>query len=192
MATNSEPHDFFRAIDILPDAFELSADHVPVLRKNIAVGAYGDGVDQYLDVQFRLLREDFIRPLRENIIKYIRTKKVDGKTNIHTNVFIKRRGKSYICSLPKNNDGKVFVSLTSEIIYEFHPMKLCLISFEIHITVFRTPINWKKACLCASQLMISSRSLLQQLEKFRKENLNWFLNTVTIMAFRRNLANHLS
>lgn len=109
MATNSEPRDFFRAIDILPDPFELSADHEPVLRKNIVVGAYSDGVDHYLDVQFRLLREDFIHPLRENIIKYIRIKKKGEKPNVSTNVFIKRRGESYICNQPKNNDGKVFV-----------------------------------------------------------------------------------
>lgn len=39
------------------------------LRPARVVGRYDDN-EQYLDVQFRLLREDLIRPLREGIVDY--------------------------------------------------------------------------------------------------------------------------
>ena len=38
----------------------------PFLRRNKIDGRYDDA-EHYLDVQFRLLREDFVRPLREGI-----------------------------------------------------------------------------------------------------------------------------
>ncbi|XP_052131340.1 NFX1-type zinc finger-containing protein 1-like [Frankliniella occidentalis] len=42
---------------------------LPYLRRNVVVGPYND-VEHYLDVQFRLLREDFVRPLRDGIKEY--------------------------------------------------------------------------------------------------------------------------
>jgi len=42
----------------------------PFLRRNKIDGSYND-VEHYLDVQFRLLREDFVRPLREGIAQLL-------------------------------------------------------------------------------------------------------------------------
>ena len=42
----------------------------PFLRSNKTDGSYNDA-EHYLDVQFRLLREDFVRPLREGIAKLL-------------------------------------------------------------------------------------------------------------------------
>ena len=42
----------------------------PFLRRNKTDGSYNDA-EHYLDVQFRLLREDFVRPLREGIAKLL-------------------------------------------------------------------------------------------------------------------------
>ena len=39
------------------------------MRKNKEIGSYND-LDHYLDVQFRLLREDFVAPLRESIQEF--------------------------------------------------------------------------------------------------------------------------
>jgi hypothetical protein len=39
------------------------------LRKNITTGSYKN-VEHYLDVNFRLLREDFLQPLRNGIKKF--------------------------------------------------------------------------------------------------------------------------
>lgn len=65
-----EPPDDFRKISIYPVAFDILSNHVPFVRENVIAGKYVAGVNHYLDVQFRLLREDFIRPLREGITEY--------------------------------------------------------------------------------------------------------------------------
>jgi hypothetical protein len=51
---------------IIPHRDDIFTETQPYLRKNIVQGAY-QNLDHYLDVQFRLLREDFLRPLREGI-----------------------------------------------------------------------------------------------------------------------------
>ena len=63
------PPDSFRLINISPTADELLANRAPFLRRNKHIGSYND-LDHYLDVQFRLLREDFVAPLRESIHEF--------------------------------------------------------------------------------------------------------------------------
>ena len=63
---NKEPPESFTAISIIPQNEDLVGGHKPFLRPNKVRGPY-KGWDHYLDVQFRLLREDFIAPLREGI-----------------------------------------------------------------------------------------------------------------------------
>lgn len=98
------PSGNYRNINIWPDARELLNTRKPFLRENRILGGY-DGIEQYLDIQFRLLREDFIRPLRELISEYIRTKN-DPKAakkvlNVYRNVRIsdpRNRGEEMIYS----------------------------------------------------------------------------------------------
>lgn len=61
------PPENFRELSIVPTRAEL-LDRCPFLRPNIVNGAYSD-VEHYLDVQFRLLREDCFGPLRDGISK---------------------------------------------------------------------------------------------------------------------------
>ena len=61
-----KPPNDFRDISICPTNKEIKSQERPFLRKNIKKGHYQD-VEHYLDVQFRLLREDFLEPLREGI-----------------------------------------------------------------------------------------------------------------------------
>ncbi|XP_037044307.1 NFX1-type zinc finger-containing protein 1-like [Bradysia coprophila] len=68
----NEPPEDFRTIQICPDADDILHNHEPFIRKNIVDGKYVGGVDHYLDVQFRLLREDFIRGFRDGIREYLR------------------------------------------------------------------------------------------------------------------------
>jgi hypothetical protein len=56
----------------MPEWEDVCSDAVPFLRPNIIKGSYPD-VDTYLDIQFRLLREDFLNPLREGLVAF-RTK----------------------------------------------------------------------------------------------------------------------
>ncbi|KAL5237885.1 hypothetical protein ACI65C_005295 [Semiaphis heraclei] len=62
------PPENFRELTVHPTAIDLEYGE-PFLRPNISKGAY-QNVEHYLDVQFRLLREDFIAPLREGIQFY--------------------------------------------------------------------------------------------------------------------------
>ena len=61
----------FRNIAILPDFAEIRIDVDPILNTSLKKGAY-DGVDIYLDTQFRLLREDFVAPLRTGVSSFIK------------------------------------------------------------------------------------------------------------------------
>lgn len=59
------PYDLalFRSLDIVPSGKELS-EPTQWLRAN---AAYFRSVNDYMDLQYRLLREDFVKPLREGI-----------------------------------------------------------------------------------------------------------------------------
>lgn len=60
-----KPPDDFHGIEILPQPNEIKNVHEKLFfRPNLIRGTYHDW-DHYLDVQFRLLREDFMGPLRE-------------------------------------------------------------------------------------------------------------------------------
>ncbi|NWI90883.1 ZNFX1 protein, partial [Pitta sordida] len=56
----------YRTMSIFPTHNEIHSDEKPFLRPNIVSGRY-ESTSIYLDTHFRLLREDFIRPLREGI-----------------------------------------------------------------------------------------------------------------------------
>ncbi|XP_051489082.1 NFX1-type zinc finger-containing protein 1 isoform X2 [Apus apus] len=60
------PDESYRTMTIYPTYNELHRDEKPFLRPNIVSGRY-ESTSIYLDTHFRLLREDFIRPLREGI-----------------------------------------------------------------------------------------------------------------------------
>ncbi|XP_041979115.1 NFX1-type zinc finger-containing protein 1-like [Aricia agestis] len=65
-----DPPDDFRELSVLPTREDLLVNK-PFIRPNIIDGAYRD-VDHYLDVQFRLLREDCFGPLRDGLYQYIK------------------------------------------------------------------------------------------------------------------------
>ena len=60
-----EPPQNFREVSVIPDAADLLCSR-PFVRENITDRKFKD-LDHYLDVQFRLLREDFVMPLRDGI-----------------------------------------------------------------------------------------------------------------------------
>ena len=64
--SGKKPPNDFRDMPICPTNEEITSQERPFLRKNILKGRYED-TEHYLDVQFRLLREDFLEPLREGI-----------------------------------------------------------------------------------------------------------------------------
>ena len=60
------PPDDFRSLSVVPTQADILTGERPFLRRNKVDGSYNNA-EHYLDVQFRLLREDFVRPLREGI-----------------------------------------------------------------------------------------------------------------------------
>lgn len=74
-----KPPNDFREIPILPTRDDIF--HEPFLRKNLTTGSYED-LNHYLDVQFRLLREDCIAQLRNGIFEYIETKAVHADREV--------------------------------------------------------------------------------------------------------------
>nr|XP_009860073.1 NFX1-type zinc finger-containing protein 1 isoform X1 [Ciona intestinalis] len=64
------PPNNFREISVFPTKEDITTREDPFVRTNLVNRAY-TGPDHYLDVQFRLLREDFVRPLREGIENFV-------------------------------------------------------------------------------------------------------------------------
>ncbi|CAG7834108.1 unnamed protein product [Allacma fusca] len=64
------PEDKFWEAQIIPTAEEIISEEEPFLRPNLAKGKYPSALT-YLDVQYRLLREDFVAPLRESVKEYL-------------------------------------------------------------------------------------------------------------------------
>ncbi|XP_008190958.1 NFX1-type zinc finger-containing protein 1 isoform X1 [Tribolium castaneum] len=82
-----EPPDDFHQISVYPNSLELLGGTRVFLRKNIVEGPYKD-VHHYLDVQFRLLREDFVGPLRNGIATY-RTESTQKQRIENVNIYKK-------------------------------------------------------------------------------------------------------
>lgn len=62
----------FRTLPIYPTYQEVHGGEKPFLRPNIISQKY-ESPAVYLDTQFRLLREDFVRPLREGILQLLQS-----------------------------------------------------------------------------------------------------------------------
>ncbi|XP_004687522.1 PREDICTED: NFX1-type zinc finger-containing protein 1 [Condylura cristata] len=62
----------YRTMPIYPTYNEVHLNERPFLRPNITSGKY-DSTAIYLDTHFRLLREDFVRPLREGILELLQS-----------------------------------------------------------------------------------------------------------------------
>ena len=77
-----KPLQNFRDLSVIPSAADLLCSR-PFLRKNITDRRFND-LDHYLDVQFRLLREDFVMPLRDGIKQLTKDKDLLEPTTSNT------------------------------------------------------------------------------------------------------------
>ena len=86
MAEHAAPPEDFRSLSVIPTREEIITDKRPFLRQNKIEGCY-DNKEHYLDVQFRLLREDYVKPLRDGIQQLLvkgkhRTRKEDQSLDV--------------------------------------------------------------------------------------------------------------
>jgi len=122
------PPQNFRELTVYPTATDLEYEK-PFLRPNILKGAY-QNVEHYLDVQFRLLREDFIAPLREGIAFYKemiknqhqRRKKINN-IRIYGNVEFEIKGEfvrdknGYLLNFDKNKKLRINWEMAKRFMY---------------------------------------------------------------------------
>ena len=83
----------FRKINIIPGQSRSYISKDKYLQKNKTEGAYDD-LEQYLDIQFRLLREDFMTPLRKGLDQYLDT--TSSTERQHRNPYIRVYRRVYI------------------------------------------------------------------------------------------------
>lgn len=77
----------FHNIDVYPTAQEITKHISPNLPQNIVRGPY-QNVRHYLDVHYRLLREDFVAPLREGLCEYLEATRSINIFALHDRSFI--------------------------------------------------------------------------------------------------------
>ncbi|XP_060076919.1 NFX1-type zinc finger-containing protein 1-like [Ylistrum balloti] len=142
------PPDDFRRIPILPGTSDIFLNSRRVyLRENKAVGGY-ENLDHYLDVQFRLYREDCISPLRDGIIEYVRAVNAgqnigrlqDGKLYKKIVAISKEstiEGEQYVIKMDKEHSSKINWMSSQRLIYgslvclsadNFHNMHFAVVS----------------------------------------------------------------
>lgn len=138
----NEPPQNFRELSVIPQLSDLCSR--PFLRENITDRRFRD-LDHYLDVQFRLLREDFVIPLRDGI-----KQQTKGSNYLDTNPASKVR---------RTNDVPVYYDVT--VLYPVCNRKglVYRIMFDLsHPKVRR--VNWERSkrlkygtlvCLCADE-----------------------------------------
>ncbi|CAL1540381.1 unnamed protein product [Lymnaea stagnalis] len=63
---DEKPPDNFRYLPVLPTTYDLRENANPFIRAACIDSSYED-IDHYLDIQYRLMREDFLIPLRQGI-----------------------------------------------------------------------------------------------------------------------------
>lgn len=62
------PPENFRQLSVYPTSSDFENEK-PFLRPNISKGAFKN-IEHYLDIQFHLLREDFVAPLRKGLQRH--------------------------------------------------------------------------------------------------------------------------
>ncbi|KAH9488057.1 NFX1-type zinc finger-containing protein 1 [Bulinus truncatus] len=68
---SEQPPEDFTTLSVVPTIADLREDVKPFLRPAIVKGVYSDA-KHYLDIQFRLMKQDFLHPLRLGINEFIR------------------------------------------------------------------------------------------------------------------------
>ena len=78
-----QPPEDFRTISVIPTLDEIKSSKRLFLRANLKYGSF-HSVEHYLDVQFRLLREDYVGSLREGVMEYLEVQTINSqKKNKH-------------------------------------------------------------------------------------------------------------
>jgi hypothetical protein len=102
----------------------LSQEHVYLRQNIVEQGGSYDNSDHYLDIHFRLFREDFLGPLRDGIQTYLSKSSIKNTdVRVYENVhslgpkLISRNGMVYGLRLDKKKFGKIQWANSRRLIY---------------------------------------------------------------------------
>src|SRR6218665_2982876 len=79
----------YRRLSVIPTSEDIRGQGVPYLRENKIYHQYKDAHD-YLDVQFRLMKEDLVRPLREGLAELLRSREEGNNRKTTSNMKVYR------------------------------------------------------------------------------------------------------
>ncbi|KAJ1372778.1 hypothetical protein KIN20_035026 [Parelaphostrongylus tenuis] len=126
----------FRTLSEEPEKADIFVDELPYLRRAIVKGHYDDAA-HYLDVQFRLLREDLVSPLRCGLSIYKLTGAARNRTfsrkldTLPYNLFISELQSIYGLEVhAKYGLPVIFVKLSSGSMFDL-PLRDCLMFGQV-------------------------------------------------------------
>ena len=151
-----EPPDHFRTINVDPTLEDIFVKSSPFIRPNIVKGNYPDE-KTYLDIQFRLLREDFYQPLRSAIVEYrrlVRTKipvKEIDNVYLYNDVRIScnERNRNFRVQFSEKTAKGINWNTSKRLIYG---SLLCLSSDNFKSVIFLTVFNSRPEALAEGRL----------------------------------------
>ena len=119
------PPDDFRLLNVIPAMVDLLSHERVYLRQNLVEqGAFYESGDHYLDVHFRLLREDFLGPLRDGVQAYLGNPGArNSDVRVYENVYSlgpkinPRSGMVYGLRLDKKKFGRIQWANSRRLIY---------------------------------------------------------------------------
>jgi hypothetical protein len=143
------PPNDIAEINIIPALEDIVNDEDPFLRRNITNGAY-QSVEHYLDVQFRLLREDFLQPLRNGVLEVRKKAKEMGLKNMSQSL-----NKTQMRSLNDIDSVRIYhnVRVTAREL-----TKNTGLAYGLKLDIQQNKINWEftKRFMFGSLICISS------------------------------------
>lgn len=154
-----EPPNHFTQLNIIPKLEDILTNETEhFLRKNLTNGAYKN-VDHYLDVQFRLLREDFFKPLRDGVQKLrqiVEEARFDNRLTLkNTNKQNEQLNKDVVKRIRKIESLSVYFDCSIE---QSIPVELGIV-YQVKLSDEKTkPVNWdvSKKLLFGSLVCLSN------------------------------------
>ncbi|KAJ8303955.1 hypothetical protein KUTeg_017538 [Tegillarca granosa] len=191
------PPNNFREIPVLPCISDIFPTSELYLRPIISKGSY-QNLDHYLDVQFRLYREDCLSPLREGIAEYI-SQKESGKKEVHrlqdvrlyknvriTNKEITLDGLVYWVELDPRHSARIRWESSNRLIYG---SLVCLSSNDFNSLLFAIVMESDRDMLQKNGLLkVQFSSLLQIPGNLSRMSFTMVETTSYFEAYRHVLA----
>ncbi|XP_070575224.1 NFX1-type zinc finger-containing protein 1-like isoform X1 [Ptychodera flava] len=192
MWVKRRPTEDFREIPIFPRQQDVVTDSRPFIRPNKPKGSFED-VNDYLDIQFRLLREDFIAPLRDGVGEILRNlglprsqqqrlSDVRMYINVHIlqPVCMENEGICHEVSLDKNQLKHVRWNYTKRLLYGG---LVCLTKDNFKTVMFATVANRNIDQLKRCRVILKFHSIGETLKSAPE---NSFIMVETTAYFEAN------